>query len=44
MTYKRQAKEHDTDIERKQGRKEDLYQYVYDNERAEVFLKVLIDL
>ncbi len=39
VTYKRQAKEHDTDIELKQGRKEDLYQYVYDNERAEVFFK-----
>lgn len=39
VTYRRQALEHDRDLRNKKGKTEDLYQYAYENERAEVFFK-----
>ena len=39
VTYKRQAAEHDNDIESRTGATDRLYQYVYENPRAEVFFK-----
>lgn len=39
VTYKRQALEHDNDIQIKTGVNENLYSKVYANERAEVFFK-----
>ena len=39
VTYKRQAAEHDNDIETRTGATDRLYQYVYENPRAEVFFK-----
>jgi 2-dehydro-3-deoxy-D-arabinonate dehydratase len=39
VTYKRQASEHDKDLRTKKGKTDDIYQYVYHNERAEVFFK-----
>jgi len=41
VTYRRQALEHDRDLRNKKGKTEDLYQYAYENERAEVFFKGL---
>ncbi|MDC0206569.1 fumarylacetoacetate hydrolase family protein [Nitrospinae bacterium] len=41
VTYRRQALEHDKDLRKKRGKTEDLYQYAYRNERAEVFFKGL---
>ncbi|NOY72905.1 MAG: fumarylacetoacetate hydrolase [Gammaproteobacteria bacterium] len=41
VTYRRQALEHDKDLRKKQGKTEDLYQFVYENDRAEVFFKGL---
>ena len=41
VTYHRQAIEHDKDINEKLGKNEQLYNYVYENERAEVFFKGL---
>lgn len=41
VTYRRQAIEHDKDLKEKQGKTDDLYTYVYANERAEVFFKGL---
>ena len=40
VTYKRQAIEHDKDL-KKMGKNEDLYYYVYKNERVEIFFKGL---
>ena len=40
VTYKRQAIEHDKDLKKK-GKNEDLYYYVYKNERVEIFFKGL---
>lgn len=39
VTYKRQAKEHDKDLKKKNKKFDSLYQFVYENERAEVFFK-----
>lgn len=39
VTYKRQAREHDIDMEKRTGSTEELYYRVYSNERAEVFFK-----
>lgn len=39
VTYRRQALEHDKDLKEKLGKTDDLYTYVYANERAEVFFK-----
>lgn len=39
VTYRRQALEHDIDIETRTGKTEALYRYVYDSPRAEVFFK-----
>ncbi|MFC1747419.1 fumarylacetoacetate hydrolase family protein [Pseudomonadota bacterium] len=39
VTYRRQALEHDRDLKKKLGKTDDLYTYVYSNERAEVFFK-----
>lgn len=39
VTYQRQAAEHDDDIRRRTARTESLYDYVYRNERVEVFFK-----
>jgi 2-dehydro-3-deoxy-D-arabinonate dehydratase len=39
VTYKRQAKEHDDDIKQTTSKTDDLYTFVYENERAEVFFK-----
>ena len=41
VTYRRQALEHDQDLRKKRGKTENLYQYAYENERAEVFFKGL---
>ena len=38
VTYKRQAIEHDKDLKKK-GRNDDLYYYVYKNDRVEIFFK-----
>lgn len=39
VTYQRQALEHDQDLRENKGKTDDLYQYVYENARAEVFFK-----
>jgi 2-dehydro-3-deoxy-D-arabinonate dehydratase len=39
VTYKRQAKEHDDDIKVTTNKTDELYTFVYENERAEVFFK-----
>jgi 2-dehydro-3-deoxy-D-arabinonate dehydratase len=39
VTYRRQAIEHDIDLNRRLGRPENLYQKVYHHERVEVFFK-----
>lgn len=39
VTYKRQAKEHDDDIKKTTSKTDELYSFVYENERAEVFFK-----
>ena len=41
VTYRRQALEHDQDLRENKGKTDDLYQYVYENERVEVFFKGL---
>ena len=39
VTYKRQALEHDADLKKRNSESKDLYSYVYESERAEVFFK-----
>lgn len=41
VTYKRQAQEHDKDLQKQRGKYDNLYTYAYGNERAEVFFKGL---
>lgn len=41
VTYQRQALGHDQDLRENKGKTDDIYQYVYENERAEVFFKGL---
>jgi 2-dehydro-3-deoxy-D-arabinonate dehydratase len=41
VTYKRQATEHDNDLRKKKKKYDSLYQFVYENARAEVFFKGL---